>query len=134
MAITASFFMINKASATKSVFKIPVSFKSKYFYNMTNKANAFNLYYQNFKSQHAHPIAQLGQIAGSSLLLLAIPASLLFHEILILVIGLLLELLLTCFALYIAQIKLISHFKKPLWLWKAKCYFLLAYLSGSRQS
>lgn len=71
------------------------------------------------------------QLGGSLLLLLSIPAALLFHEILLLCMAIGLDCMLTFWGLYIAQSEWKSFFKKPLRLWLAKSYFLLDFLSGN---
>lgn len=97
---------------------------------MSDKTNFDDFNVQFLKLNHTYKL-QNYIILGTTLVLLSIPASLLFHEILVLLGALFVDTLLT---FYIFKLK-VNNWRffiyKPLLLWKAKLLLLLHSMAGN---
>jgi hypothetical protein len=105
--------------------------QKKYFYSMMSDKTHFNDFNVQFiklsQTKKLHPYL----ITSTSLVLLSIPASLLFHEILILLGGLFVDTLLTFYIFKLNVENWTFFVYKPLLLWKAKMLLLLHTIAGN---
>jgi len=112
--------------------KASMAFKQKkYFYSMMSDKTHFNDFNVQFLKLSQTKKLHSYLITSTSLVLLSIPASLLFHEILVLLFALLTDALLTLFVFKLNIENWTFFIFKPLMLWKAKLLLLLHSLAGN---
>jgi hypothetical protein len=108
-----------------------LSNKRAYFYGkMSNKTNFNDFNVQFIQLNQTYKLENYILI-GTAMVLLSIPAALLFHEILVLLGAIALDSLITVF-IFKSKVENWNFFiYKPLLLWKAKILFLLHSLAGN---
>jgi hypothetical protein len=97
---------------------------------MSDKTNFDEFNVQFLKLNHTYKLHTY-IILGTTLVLLSIPASLLFHEIFILLGGLFVDTLLTFYIFKLNVENWTFFVYKPLLLWKAKMLLLLHTIAGN---